>query len=112
MSDIDGFTAGLFLGAAMNGASPESIMDLKKSLESPRAGGPTQEAIDFFEKNKGKKCKVRFTSYTGIIHDLNRSSGGIYNGERFPIYVLITGEGRAKNRIFEYELDQVEVIEE
>lgn len=105
---MDSTTAG-FLLAAAKPSNVEEVSSLYKSLNK-ESGGPSQEAIDFFEKNKGKQCKVKLTSHVGLVHDLNSSTSGIYPGSRYPIYVEITSD-TAKGSVFEYDFKDLEIIE-
>jgi hypothetical protein len=110
---VDSFTASVMLSAVANGQTKEEVgqvYDLYKEMNSKSDGGPSPQARAFFEKNQGKKCKVKFTSHEGIVHRLNESTSGFYPGGRFPIYVKITN-GEAAGQVFEYDLDQVEVTE-
>lgn len=108
---MDAFSAQTLLQAVANGGDNDRIADLYKGLKSNNDGGPSQKDIDFFNVNKGKRVKVKYTSYEGILHSLNMSTSGFYPGSRYPFYVQITSEGKAKDCIFEYDAEQVEVIE-
>lgn len=108
---MDTFTAQTLLQTVANGGDNDQLADLYKGLQSKSDGGPSQKDIDFFNEHKGKKVKVKYTSYEGILHSLNTSTSGFYPGSRYPFYVQITSEGKAKDSIFEYDAEQVEVIE-
>lgn len=110
---VDAFTAQVMLEAAATnpGKSNEVLSDLYKNLTSKEDGGPSQKDIDFFNKHKGKKVKVKYTTHEGILYKLNTSTGGFYPGSRFPFYVKITNEGKAQGCIFEYDAGQVELME-
>ena len=109
---IDAFTAQVMLEATANnpGQAQGAVADLYKSLISKEDGGPSQKDIDFFNQHKGKKVKVKYTSHEGVLHELNTSTGGFYPGSRFPFYVKMTA-GPAIGSIFEYERDQVQLID-
>lgn len=106
---IDGFTAGLMLGAIKRGGGDE-IADLYKSLNSNKDGGPTPEARAFFEEHKGKNCKIKHTTHEATIHELNEATSGFYPGSRAPIFVKITS-AESIGSVFEYDLDQIEIVE-
>ena len=108
---MDGFTAGILLGAAKNGANSDEVAEIYKSLKSNEDDGPSAEAIAFVEANKGKPCKVAYTSHIGVIHGLNTARSGFYPGSRFPVYVKISN-GEAAGRVLEYDLEQVVLVEE
>lgn len=106
---IDSTTAGMLL-SSVNSNNVDKVADVYK-IVSKEVGGPSKEAIAFFEANKGKTCKVLYTNHIGIIHGLNTSTAGFYPGSRYPIYVKITSAS-AEGSIFEYELNQLEIITE
>lgn len=108
---LDSFTASVILDAKEKGiGTNDQLADMVKTMKENAPGGPSKEARDFFVKNQGKKCKVRYTDHEGIVYKLNEATGGFYPGNRYPIKVQITN-GKASGAIFEYDLDQVEVIE-
>lgn len=107
---IDAFTAATLVAAASQGGDKEGVYDLYKEMKDKNDGGPTAEAIAFFKENEGKRCKVTGTSHEGIVHRLNNATAGFYPGSRCPIYVKITN-GQSAGMVFEYGLDQVEVVE-
>lgn len=115
--EIDGFTAGLMLDAISK--NPEGINEmatLYKQLKGSQDGGPSPEAIRFFEENKGKIIKVKHTSYHGEVYKLNEATGGFYPGSREPIYIRITAVDDEKwakvvGQVFSYSLDQLELVE-
>lgn len=108
---LDSFTAACLLNAAASDGDINQIVDLGKSLQGKGDGGPSTEARNFFVQNHNKKCKIKFTSHEGVIFRLNEAISGFYPGSRYPIKVQITN-GEAKGAIFEYDLDQIELIEE
>ena len=73
------------------------------------------EVIDFIESNIGKPVRILYTSYKGTIHRCNKSEGGFYPGIQYPVYVKITESSdprydHAVGSVFEYGLDQIELI--
>ncbi len=110
---IDAFTAQVMLEAAVNnpGKAEATLADLYKNFTSKEDGGPSQKDIDFFNRHKGKKVKVKYTNHEGVLHQLNTSRSGFYPGSRFPFYVKIASEGKAQGCVFEYDADQVELME-
>ena len=110
---VDTFTAQVMLEATANnpGQAQGAMADLYKSLTSKEDGGPSQKDIDFFNEHKGKKVKVKYTTHEGNLYKLNTSTGGFYPGSRYPFYVKITNEGKAKDCVFEYDANQVELME-
>jgi len=105
---FDAFTAKTML-QNVNSSNVDQMADLYKSLNNNSAGGPTEEARAFFEQNKGKACKIRYTDHEGIVLRLNEATAGFYPGSVFPIHVEITN-GENKGTIFEYGLEQVEIV--
>lgn len=110
---FDGVTAGLLLQAASNGASQDDVYKLYKDLQGDR-DAPAPEVIELVTSWIGRKCKVKYTSHTGVVKGPNTSDRGFYPGGRFPVYVTITASGmeNAVGSTFEYGLDQVELIDE
>lgn len=110
---VDTFTAQVMLEATANnpGKAEGVLADLYKSLTCKEDGGPSQKDIDFFNEHKGKKVKVKYTAHEGVLYELNMSRSGFYPGSRFPFYVKITSEGKAQGCIFEYDADQIELME-
>ena len=113
-NSVDGFTAKILLEACINsretGISSNELADLYKTCKID--DGPLSKDVEeTVLAMVGKRCKVLYTSYTGIVHGLNRSRYGIYNGTRYPVLVKVdeTCDGN-KDVIFEYELEQVELI--
>lgn len=116
---MDAFTAELLLAAAErcegDPGQQAMVADLYKALNKD-SGGPTAEALLFFEKHEGKRCAVRFTCYTGILTGLNTATSGFYPGSRYPFYVKITESTDEKfsdaiGSSFQYGLDQIEILE-
>lgn len=107
---MDAFSAQTLLQAVANGGDNDRIADLYKSLKSNNDGGPSQKDIDFFNVNQGKRVKINYTGYEGVLESLNTSTCGFYPGSRYPFNVRISTEGEAKDRLFEYDAEQVEVI--
>lgn len=107
---MDSFTAKILLGMSkthdINDVS-QITNQIKKQNKNNR--GPSKEAIEFFNNNQGKKCRILHTEHEGIIHKLNTSTCGFYPGQDVPIYVKITN-GKCKDQIFEYRLEQIEVV--
>lgn len=110
---MDGVTAGLLLQATMNGQSHDQVYQLFKDLQGDR-DAPTPEVIELVESWKGKKCKIKYTSHIGEVVGPNTSDRGFYPGGRFPAYVKILKSGMesAVGQVFEYGLDQVELLPE
>lgn len=106
---LDSFTAATLVQAASKG-NVDEVVDMGKKLQSDVGGGPTSEARDFFAQHQNKKCKVTGTTHEGIIYRLNEATVGFYPGSRYPIKIKITN-GQSAGTIFEYGLDQIEVIE-
>jgi hypothetical protein len=104
---IDSVSAGLLLNVAISGGS-DVAADLYKEMKNKNDGGPSDAAREFFKKNEGKPCKIKWTSHEAIVHSLNEATAGFYPGSRYPIKVKITN-GESAGTIFEYDLDQVEV---
>lgn len=95
----------------------EQLAGLYKSVNKVKSGGPSQEAIDWYEKNKGKTVSIKHTDMEGIVTNLNTKTRGFYPGDRYPIYVKINKDGRtgqynAMGSTFEYDLEQLILIEE
>ena len=109
---VDTFTAQVMLQAVANnpGQTQDAIADLYKSLTSKEDGGPSQEDIDFFNEHKGKKVSIKHTTHIGHLIELNTSTGGFYPGSRFPFYVKMS-EGKAVGQIFEYDREQIQLLE-
>lgn len=109
---FDGITAGLLLQAANNGASQEDVYKLYKDLQGNK-DAPAPEVIELVTSWIGRACKIKHTSHTGIITDVNTSDCGFYPGGRYPAYVKITESGmkEAIGCTFEYGLDQIELID-
>lgn len=113
-SSIDSVSAGLLLQIAASPKNIDKAADLYKSFNKPE-GGPSKEAIAFFNANKGKKCSIKYTDYIGEIVKLNTSDGGFYPGNRFPIYVKILESTNGKypeavGQVFEYDLPQIQTL--
>ena len=106
---IDSVTAGMLLSVAVNGGG-DAAANLYKEMKDKNDGGPSDAARAFFEQHKGKKCKIKWTSHEAIIHELNEATAGFYPGSRYPIKVKITN-GESASTVFEYDFDQVEVVE-
>lgn len=103
---MDSFTSSILLNIALTQGIDASI---SVSKMMPKSKGPSEEAIQFFNQNAGKKCVVRGTTHEGIVEKLNTSEHGFYPGCDYPIYVRITSD-RAKGSLFEYNLDQVLIV--
>lgn len=101
----DKFTATACVNALKSGANPERIWDAVKGLNNQ--GGPSDEAIEWFKANEGKRVKVKTTGYIGTVEKLNTSNGGFYPGSRYPIYVRIDGHAG----LLEYDFKWLKVIE-
>jgi len=76
-----------------------------------------RNAIEVFRLNQfiGKPVRILYTSYKGTIHRCNKSVGGFYPGIQYPVYVKITESSdprydHAVGSVFEYGLDQIELI--
>lgn len=94
----------------------EQLADLYKSINKVVCGGPSQEAIDWFEVNKDKMVNIKNTDMEGRVKKLNTSTRGFYPGDRYPIYVEITKDDRtdeynAVGNTFEYDLEQLVLLE-
>lgn len=92
----------------------ESLLRLAKEISQDTEGGLSEEAVKWFNGNRGKKVKIVGTGIVGIVKELNPRNRGLYNNERYPIHVEITKHPRSDGIgcVFEYSLDQLEVIEE
>lgn len=101
---MDPVTAGLLLSAITDGEVGEALT-LHREL-SNTDGGPSKEAIDFYEKHQGKRCKIKNTAHVGTIVGLNKSTSGFYPGSRYPIHVKVDAGYK-----FEYDFSQIEIIE-
>ncbi len=106
MSKMDGFTAAALLSAVEKGMDNDKVADLYKMFKGEESNGPSQEARDWITKNKGKRVKSS-SGNVGVVERLNDSTCGVYNGERYPIYVRHDEDGK----IYEYGLDELEVLE-
>ena len=106
---MDSFTAKVLLEATAK-SGDDRVADLYKEINNKVDGGPTKEARDFFEQHQGKPCKIKHTSREGIVYRLNEATRGFYPGSRYPIKVQITN-GEAAGAIFEYDLEQIEIVE-
>lgn len=78
-------------------------------------GGPTPEAVRWFNDHQGKEVNIKYTGYVGVVHALNESAAGIYNGGRYPIYVKLEAPSQHQGKsmagkVFEYAIDQLEVL--
>ena len=111
---MDKFTAEQLLSAIKNGGDTEKVADLYKQINGASEEGPTKEQVDFFIENQGKVVAIKGTSMTGLVERLNTSTRGFYPGGRYPIYVKILTDTRpvdSVGRTFEYDIDQLEVME-
>ena len=111
---MDKFTAEQLLSAIKNGGESEKVADLYKQINGAREEGPSKEQVDFFLENRGKVVAIKGTSMTGLVERLNTSTRGFYPGGRYPIYVKILTDTRpvdSVGRTFEYDIDQLEVME-
>ena len=108
---IDSFTASVLTEHVKEGNADE-VLALYKDLCTTHDGGPSDEVISLVTSLIGKKCKVKHTSHIGVVEGVNRSTGGFYNGGRYPVFVKITKSRRtsAVGKVFEYELSQIEII--
>lgn len=97
----------------------ESVLRLVKEL-GPQPGEEAQlNALLQLARERypvGTPVKVLWTSYTGVVHGHNERLGGFYPGVRYPVYVRITSTedpkfAEAVGRVFEYGLDQMEVVQ-
>lgn len=115
---LDTFTDHLLMETLKRRARTiEEVCDIANMLCNSRGSGPSKEAIAFFEENKGKDVLINGTSYEGTIHGLNTATNGFYPGNRYPIYVMITGSSnpiweKSVGSIFEYDIDQLTILEE
>lgn len=108
-TNIDGFTAGAMLHALQGDASRAEIHDMLKSFKR-EGNGPTKEQVKWVLENMGRAVSINNTDYTGKITALNTSTGGFYEGGRYPVYVTIDDDVeviRARGATFEYEIDQL-----
>lgn len=117
MTTLDGFTAGLLLEVASMPTTPDDhnrFHDLVKELTGKKTAGPSKEARAYFERNLNKRVKVLGTEHIGTITELNEAKGGFYPGSRYPIFVKIeeSGNQAAIGDLFEYDLDQLELLSE
>ena len=111
---MDKFTAEQLLSAIKNGGDTEKVADLYKQINGASEEGPTKEQVDFFIENQGKVVAIKGTNMTGLVERLNTSTRGFYPGGRYPIYVKILTDTRpvdSVGRTFEYDIDQLEVME-
>lgn len=110
---FDGITAGMLLQAAQNGSSHDDIYKLYKDLQGDK-DAPTPEVIELVTSWIGRKCNIKYTSHVGVVSGPNTSDCGFYPGGHFPVYVKITASGmeKAVGCTFEYDLDQIELIDE
>ena len=111
---MDKFTAEQLLSAIKNGGDSDKVADLYKQINGASEEGPTKEQVDFFIENQGKVVTIKGTSMTGLVERLNTSTRGFYPGGRYPIYVKILTDTRpvdSVGRTFEYDIDQLEVME-
>lgn len=111
---MDAFTSNVLPNSLVNVSSdqPDSLFDLIKEINKDE-GGPSEEAIAFFEANNGKKVKVN--GYIAEIIALNNSTSGFYLGSRYPIMVKIISSEDPKfdcavGSVFEYDLSNLTVI--
>lgn len=99
------------LGMAKTEEDVEQIADLYKSVNKVVEGGPSQEAIEWFEKNKDKTVCIKHTDMEGKVVGLNNATRGFYPGSRYPIYVVIEKDERTQHNAlgckFEYDLEQL-----
>ena len=111
---MDKFTAEQILSAIKNGGDTEKVADLYKQINGASEEGPTKEQVDFFIENQGKVVTIKGTSMTGLVERLNTSTRGFYPGGRYPIYIKILTDIRpvdSVGRTFEYDIDQLEVMD-
>lgn len=112
----DSFTASVMLSAIATNNNEETVNALSSLLNSLGESDPIPtEVIAFVESNIGKPVNVLHTAYKGVIHSCNKSQRGFYPGVRFPVYVRITNSRdpkfeKAIGSVFEYSLDQIELI--
>ncbi len=108
---IDSFTAHTLL-KTITPDNMEGIADLVKVFSVGE--GPTEEQINWFVANKGKRVSVRgCTQRTGVVSELNTSEGGFYEGRRYPIYVKLDAiSGVTGSRTFEYGIEQLVLVKE
>ena len=115
--EIDSFSAQILLQTAVNNPDKvDEVADLYKMLKSNNDGGPSREAVLFFEKYRDCIVKVKRTGYHGVVYMLNTATGGFYPGSRYPIHVQITSADDPKfqdavGQVFEYDIDDLEPIE-
>lgn len=102
---LDSTTAGALLNALHNGADVNDVADLYREFNT-QEGGPTPEAIAWYNENKNRMVRIKGTEWTGEVVGLNEADSGIYNGKRFPIFLKQTHSGKT----YEYQLDQLTLI--
>lgn len=105
---IDNFTASVLL-AQVGKVPNDTLADAYKTF-AQEEGGPSQEAFDWFQENKGKTVTVNGTNHVAIVTSLNESTSGFYPGSRYPIYVTLNN-GPYIGQVFEYELTQLTLVE-
>ena len=110
---MDGATASILLGCMVQNPIEDNISKIHDLSKSLTGKGPSEEARKFVQVNMGKKCEIKYTGHIGIIEGLNENDRVFYTGDRYPVYVMITESSmpEAINSLFEYDLDQVIVIE-
>lgn len=82
-------------------SSIDGVADLDKELRREE-GGPSEEAVAFFNEHVGKRCGISDTNLFGVIESLNEATSGFYPGSRYPINVRM-----ADGSLFEYDISNI-----
>ncbi len=100
---MDGFTnKALLLSTEQHLKSLLKSNQIKQELEA-------EKEVNFFEENKGKKCRILFTNYKGTVYNLCRNDSKQYLSDKYMFQVLID-DGVDVPTIMEFPLNVIEVI--
>lgn len=100
---MDEYTAGVII--ALTKENPVAAAHLFASTREQY--GPTKDDAVNIERMIGKRCIVSW-NIPGVIVGVNESSGGIYNGARYPLCVRQDTTGK----VFEYGFEGFRLIDE
>ncbi len=100
---MDGFTnKALLLSNEQHLKSLIKSSQIKQELDN-------EKELNFFEENKGKKCKILFTKFKGTVYNLVRNDSKQYLSDKYMFQVLID-DGVDVPTIMEFPLNVIEVI--
>ncbi|AUR89108.1 hypothetical protein NVP1121O_080 [Vibrio phage 1.121.O._10N.286.46.C4] len=106
---LDSHTASVLLSCAST--DTEVVTDLYKHFESQEEGIISDDAVKWFDKNRGYLVNIAGTNMVGRVVSLNTATHGFETGDRYPINVIIVEDPRknnnAKGMTFPYALGQI-----